>query len=238
MSASHRRVLLKLSGEALAAPDGYWLYPQTLAGLAADIADTAAGGRQVAVVIGGGNIIRGARIAQAGWIDRPTADSMGMMATVMNSLALETALNAAGVSARTMSAVSMPTICETYARQPALHHLERGQVVVIAGGTGNPFFTTDTAAVLRAAELRCDAVLKATQVDGVYSADPKTDPTAVRFDRLTHDEAIQRDLKVMDTAAFALARENRLTVIVGSIHPPSSIAGILSGAAPGTTVAP
>jgi uridylate kinase len=233
-----RRVLVKLSGEALAAPDGYWLYPQTLATLAADIAAATRTGIEIAVVIGGGNIIRGARMSQAGWIDRPTADSMGMLATVMNSLALETALNAAGVSARTMSAVSMPTVCETYARQPALHYLDRGQVVVLAGGTGNPFFTTDTAAVLRAAELRCDAVLKATQVDGVYSADPKIDPNAVRFERLSHDEAIQRDLKVMDTAAFALARENRLTVIVGSVHAPSSVASILAGTSPATIVAP
>jgi uridylate kinase len=137
-----------------------------------------------------------------------------------------------------MSAVSMPTICETYARQPALHHLEKGQVLVLAGGTGNPFFTTDTSAVLRAAELRCDAVLKATQVDGVYSADPKADPTATRYDRLTHDEAITRDLKVMDTAAFALARENRLPIIVGSLHPPSSVSAILNGDAPSTVVAP
>jgi len=235
---SYRRVLVKLSGEALAAPDGHWLYAQTLAALAGDLADAAKAGRKLAVVIGGGNIIRGARMSGAGWIDRATADSMGMLATVMNSLALETALNAKGVPARTMSAVSMPTICETYARQPALHHLDRGQVVVLAGGTGNPFFTTDTAAVLRAAELRCDAVLKATQVDGVYSADPKTDPDAVRYDRLTHDEAIARDLKVMDTAAFALARENRLPIIVGSVHPPSSVAAILSGAAPATVVAP
>jgi uridylate kinase len=233
-----RRVLVKLSGEALAAPDGYWLYAQTLAALAADIAAATRTGVEIAVVIGGGNIIRGARMSQAGWIDRPTADSMGMLATVMNSLALETALNAAGVSARTMSAVSMPTVCETYARQPALHYLDRGQVVVLAGGTGNPFFTTDTAAVLRAAELRCDAVLKATQVDGVYSADPKIDPNAVRFERLSHDEAIQRDLKVMDTAAFALARENRLTVIVGSVHAPSSVASILAGTSPATIVAP
>jgi uridylate kinase len=233
-----RRVLVKLSGEALAAPDGYWLYAQTLATLAADIAAATRSGVEIAVVIGGGNIIRGARMSQAGWIDRPTADSMGMLATVMNSLALETALNAAGVSARTMSAVSMPTVCETYARQPALHYLDRGQVVVLAGGTGNPFFTTDTAAVLRAAELRCDAVLKATQVDGVYSADPKSDPNAVRFERLSHDEAIQRDLKVMDTAAFALARENRLTVIVGSVHAPSSVASILAGTSPATIVAP
>lgn len=233
-----RRILLKLSGEALAAPDGYWLHPPTLAALAEDIARTIESGAEIAIVVGGGNMIRGARISAAGWIDRATGDSLGMMATVMNSLAIETALNAAGVPARTMSAVSMPTICETYARQPALHHLDKGQVVVLAGGTGNPFFTTDTAAVLRAAELRCDAVLKATQVDGVYSADPKKDPNATRYDRLTHDEAIARDLKVMDTAAFALARESRLSIVVGSLHPPSSIAGILSGEAPSTLVAP
>ncbi|WP_342105190.1 UMP kinase [Methylobacterium sp. SI9] len=233
-----RRILVKLSGEALAAPDGYWLHPPTLAALAEDIARTIETGAEVAIVVGGGNMIRGARISAAGWIDRATGDSLGMMATVMNSLAIETALNAAGVQARTMSAVSMPTICETYARQPALHHLDKGQVVVLAGGTGNPYFTTDTAAVLRAAELRCDAVLKATQVDGVYSADPKTDPSATRYDRITHDEAIARDLKVMDTAAFALARESRLSIVVGSLHPPSSIAAILSGAAPSTLVAP
>jgi uridylate kinase len=233
-----KRVLVKLSGEALMAPDGYWLDPQTLSGLAHDLAAATADGFEIALVIGGGNIIRGARMSAAGWIDRPTADAMGMLGTVMNSLALETALNAAGVQARTMSAVSMPTICETYARQPALHHLDKGQVIVLAGGTGNPFFTTDTSAVLRAAELRCDAVLKATQVDGVYSADPKKDPNAVRFDRLTHDEAIARDLKVMDTAAFALARESRLPIIVGSVHAPSSISAILNGSAQSTIVAP
>ncbi|GJD51689.1 Uridylate kinase [Methylobacterium crusticola] len=233
-----RRVLVKLSGEALAAPDGYWLHPPTLAALADDLARVVAHGFQIALVVGGGNVIRGARVSAAGWIDRATGDSLGMMATVMNSLALETALNAAGVTARTMSAVSMPTICETYARQPALHHLDKGQVVVLAGGTGNPFFTTDTAAVLRAAELKCDAVLKATQVDGVYSADPKRDPDAVRYDRLTHDEAIARDLKVMDTAAFALARESGLPLIVGSVHAPSSVTAILTGAARATLVAP
>ncbi|WP_043539605.1 UMP kinase [Salinarimonas rosea] len=234
----YKRVLVKLSGEALQAPDGYWLEAQTLASLAGDIARASDAGFQIALVIGGGNIIRGARMSAAGWIDRATADSMGMLATVMNSLALETALNAAGVPARTMSAVSMPTICETYARQPALHHLDKGQVVVLAGGTGNPFFTTDTSAVLRAAELRCDAVLKATQVDGVYSADPKRDPSAKRYERLTHDEAIAADLKVMDTAAFALAREQRLPIVVGSVHPPSSVAAILEGSAPATVVAP
>lgn len=238
MTMSFRRILVKLSGEALQAPDGFWLDAQVLSNLAEDLARATHAGFEIALVIGGGNVIRGARMSAAGWIDRPTADSMGMLATVMNSLALETALNAAGVSARTMSAVSMPTICETYARQPALHYLAKGQVVVLAGGTGNPFFTTDTSAVLRAAELRCDAVLKATQVDGVYSADPKKDPSAVRFERLTHDEAIARDLKVMDTAAFALAREGRLPIIVGSLHAPSSITAILNGSAPSTVVAP
>jgi uridylate kinase len=238
MTMSYRRILVKLSGEALQAADGFWLDAQTLATLAEDVARATRAGFEIALVIGGGNIIRGARMSSAGWIDRPTADSMGMLATVMNSLALETALNAAGVSARTMSAVSMPTICETYARQPALHYLEKGQVVVLAGGTGNPFFTTDTSAVLRAAELRCDAVLKATQVDGVYSADPKTNPDAVRYERLSHDEAIARDLKVMDTAAFALAREGRLPIIVGSLHAPSSITAILDRSAPSTIVAP
>jgi uridylate kinase len=236
--AQFRRILVKLSGEALTAPDGYWLDTQILSRLAEDLAEATRAGFEIAVVIGGGNIIRGARMSAAGWIDRPTADSMGMLGTVMNSLAIETALNAAGVPARTMSAVSMPTICETYARQPALHHLDKGQVVVLAGGTGNPFFTTDTAAVLRAAELRCDAVLKATQVDGVYSADPKKEPDAVRFDRLTHDEAIAKDLKVMDTAAFALARESRLSIIVGSVHAPSSITALLQGKVPSTVVAP
>ncbi len=238
MTKPFRRVLVKLSGEALMAPDGYWLHPQTLAALAADIAAATRSGFEIAIVVGGGNIIRGARMSAAGWIDRPTADSMGMLGTVMNSLALETALNAAGVAARTLSAVSMPSICETYARQPALHHLDKGQVVVLAGGTGNPFFTTDTSAVLRAAELKCDAVLKATQVDGVYSADPKKDAGARRYDRLTHDEAIARDLKVMDTAAFALARESRLPIIVGCVHAPSSVTAILDGTAASTVVAP
>ena len=238
MMATFRRILVKLSGEALMAPDGYWLDTQILSSLAEDLAQATRAGFEIAVVIGGGNIIRGARMSAAGWIDRPTADSMGMLGTVMNSLAIETALNAAGVPARTMSAVSMPTICETYARQPALHHLDKGQVVVLAGGTGNPFFTTDTAAVLRAAELRCDAVLKATQVDGVYSADPKKDPSAIRFDRLTHDEAIAQDLKVMDTAAFALARESKLSIIVGSVHAPSSVTALLQGKVPSTVVAP
>jgi uridylate kinase len=233
-----KRVLVKLSGEALLAKDGFWLDPVVLTAMARDLADCAREGFEIAVVIGAGNIIRGAKFASAGWIDRATADSMGMLAIVINSLALESAVEAAGSPARTMSAVAMPSLCETYARQPALRHLEKGRVVILAAGTGNPFFTTDTAAVLRAAELQCEAVFKATQVDGVYSADPKKDPAATRYERLTHDEAIARDLKVMDTAAFALARESRMPIIVGSAHPPSSVAGILRGSVRRTLVTP
>ena len=163
---------------------------------------------------------------------------MGMLATIVNSIALESALVAAGASARTLSAVAMSTICETYARQPALHHIEKGRIVVLGGGTGSPFFTTDTAAVLRSVELKCDAVLKATQVDGVYSADPKRDPTATRFATLSHDDAIRLDLKIMDTAAFALARENRMKILVGSAHGPGAITAILQGSAKSTLVTP
>ncbi len=236
--AEFKRVLVKLSGEALLAPDGYWLHPSTLMTLAADLAEASRSGVELAVVIGGGNIIRGAKVGAAGWIDRATADSMGMLATVMNSIALEGALEASGAPARTMSAVAMASICETYARQPALHHMRKGRIVILGGGTGSPFFTTDTAAVLRAIELKCDAVLKATQVDGVYSDDPKKNPKAIRYDVLSHDEAITKDLKVMDTAAFALARENKLTILVGSCHAPATIKGILQGTSPATRVTP
>jgi len=238
MDRRFKRVLVKLSGEALIASDGFWLDHITMARLAQDLAGCAAQGFEIAVVIGAGNIIRGAKVAAAGRIDRPTADSMGMLATVINSLALESAIEAVGAAARTMSAVAMPSLCETYARQPALHHLTKKRIVVLAGGTGNPFFTTDTAAVLRAAELSCEAVLKATQVDGVYSDDPKKNPAAIRFEQLTHDEAIQRDLKVLDTAAFALARDSRMPIIVGSAHSPSSIGGILRGESLSTLVTP
>src|SRR4029079_11790264 len=167
----------------------------------------------------GGNLIRGAEEAGA-WLSRPTADAMGMMGTVMNAVVLEAALERAGVPARAMSALSMPQVCETYERQRALRHLEDNRVVVFAGGTGNPYFTTDTTAVLRAAEMDCDAVLKATNVDGIYEADPKTNPTAKRFDKLTHRDAMERDLKVMDATAFALARENHMPIIVFSIWEP------------------
>ena len=233
---SIKRVLVKLSGEALLAADGYWLDPKTLSTLAADLAGASRLGYQIAVVIGGGNIIRGAKVGAAGWIDRATADSMGMLATIVNSIALESALVAAGASARTLSAVAMPTICETYARQPALHHIEKGRIIVLGGGTGSPFFTTDTAAVLRSIELKCDAVLKATQVDGIYSADPKKDPSATRYTTITFDEAISRNLQVMDATAFALCRDQKLPIKVFSIQKPGALKRVILGEDEGTLV--
>src|SRR3954467_6839449 len=204
---AYRRVIVKVSGEAFSGPNDFGIHAPTIEAIVADLKAARAFGVTVAVVVGGGNLIRGAEEAGA-WLSRPTADAMGMMGTVMNALVLEAALERAGAPARTMSALSMPQVCETYERQRALRHLEDNRVVVFAGGTGNPFFTTDTTAVLRAAEMGCDAVLKATNVDGIYSADPKLDPKAVRFDKLSHEEAIERNLKVMDATAFALAREN------------------------------
>jgi uridylate kinase len=224
----YRRVIVKVSGEAFSGPNDFGIHAPTIEAIVADLKAARALGITIAVVVGGGNLIRGAEEAGA-WLSRPTADAMGMMGTVMNALVLEAALERAGVPARAMSALSMPQVCETYERQRALRHLEDSRVVVFAGGTGNPFFTTDTTAVLRAAEMGCDAVLKATNVDGVYSADPKKDPAATRYDRLTHEEAIRRELKVMDATAFALARENRMPIIVFSIREPGAIAAVLDG---------
>jgi uridylate kinase len=189
----------------------------------------------IGVVVGGGNVLRGVEAAAQG-VSRPTADAMGMLATVMNALVLEAALERAGAPARAMSALAMPQVCETYERQRALRHLDDKRIVVFAGGTGNPFFTTDTTAVLRAAEIDAQAVLKATNVDGVYSADPKHDPNATRYERLTHREAIERDLKVMDATAFALARENRIPIIVFSIRAQGAIEAVLRGKGRSTTV--
>src|ERR1051326_4781364 len=225
---NYRRVVVKLSGEAFSGPEKFSIHQPTIDRFAADLVAAHGLGIGLGVVVGGGNVLRGAQISEDG-LSRPTADAMGMLATVMNALVLEAAIERAGVSARTMSALSMPQVCETYERQRALRHLEDNRVVVFAGGTGNPFFTTDTTAVLRAAEMACDAVLKATNVDGVYSADPKKDPAATRFDRLSHEEAIRRELKGMDATAFALARENRMPIIVFSIRAPGAIAAVLSG---------
>jgi uridylate kinase len=229
------RVLVKVSGEALMGPSAYGLHQETVDRIAADLAAAHALGVELAVVVGGGNIFRGVQVSTQG-VDRATGDYMGMLATVMNALALAAAITRQGVQCRVLSALDMPAVCETYTRPRALAHLDRGRLVVFAAGTGNPFFTTDTAAALRAIETGCDALLKATQVDGIYTSDPKKDPNATRYDRVTHDEVIQKDLKVMDTAAFALARENALPVIVFSIHEPGSIPAVICGGGRATTV--
>ncbi|HEX2256283.1 MAG TPA: UMP kinase [Afifellaceae bacterium] len=230
-----KRVLLKLSGEALMGDQRFGIDDVTVASFAEEIARVTLNGTQLALVIGGGNIFRGMAIAAKGG-DRVTGDHMGMLATVMNALALEAALVRAGASARAMSAIPMPSICETYIHRRAAAHLANGHVVVLAGGTGNPFFTTDSGAALRALELECDALLKGTQVDGVYSADPKKDPAAVRYDHVTFQEAIARGLGVMDTAAFALARDNGLPIVVFNVHVPGTLARIVAGEPVGTLV--
>ena len=232
---TYRRVILKLSGEALSGPEGYGIHQPTIDRFAADVVAARAMGTTIGLVVGGGNVLRGVEISEQG-MARPTADAMGMLATVMNALVLEAALERAGASARTMSALAMPQVCETYERQRALRHLDDKRIVVFAGGTGNPFFTTDTTAVLRAAEMECDAVLKATDVDGVYTADPKRDPTATRYDRLDHQEALDRKLKIMDATAFALAQENRMPIIVFSIREQGAIENVLRGKGHYTTV--
>jgi uridylate kinase len=231
----YRRVVVKVSGEALMGPDSFGIHQPTLERIAADLMASQRLGVAIAVVVGGGNIFRGVNVSEKG-VARATGDMMGMLATVMNALALESAIEKAGLAARTMSALTMPDVCEAYERGRALRHLEQGRVVLLAGGTGNPFFTTDTTAVLRAAEIGAEAVLKATNVDGVYSADPKKDENATRYDRLSHQEAIERDLKVMDTTAFALARENRMPIIVFSIREKGAIAAVLRGKGRATVV--
>jgi uridylate kinase len=224
----YRRVVVKVSGEALMGPDSFGIHQPTLERIAADLVATHALGVEIGIVVGGGNIFRGVKVSAQG-IPRVTGDMMGILATVMNALALETALEKAGAPARVMSALAMPDICETYERRRAQRHLAEGRMVLLAAGTGNPFFTTDTTAVLRAAEIGAGAVLKATDVDGVYSADPKKDKSATRFERLTHQDALDRDLKVMDATAFALARENRMPIIVFSIREAGAIEAVLRG---------
>jgi uridylate kinase len=232
-----KRIVVKLSGEALMGRLSHGLDHDVLTSIAADLKDVAARGVEVAVVVGGGNFFRGIEGADRG-IERARADSIGMLATVMNALALEYAIEKQGQAARTMSALPMPALCEAYSHQAALHHLAKGRTVVLGGGTGNPFFTTDTGAALRGAELSCDLIMKATKVDGVYSADPKRDPRAIRYDQLTHDEAISRNLAVMDTAAFALARENGIPIIVFSIREKGAILSALEGRGNATLVLP
>ncbi len=232
-----KRVVVKLSGEALQGVQTHGLDSETLDRMADDLVSAAELGVEIAVVIGGGNFFRGIQGADKG-IERARADSIGMLATVMNALAIEFAVERRGRPARALSAIPMPSLCQPFSRQAALHHLGKGRIVILAGGTGNPFFTTDTGAALRGAELSCDLIMKATQVDGVYTADPKKDPTASRYERLTHDEAIAKNLAVMDTAAFALARENRIPIIVFSIAEPGAITAALEGRGKSTLVVP
>jgi uridylate kinase len=224
----YRRVVVKVSGEALMGPDPFGIHQPTLDRIASDLVDSRALGVAIGVVVGGGNIVRGVKVSERG-VPRVTADMMGILATVINALALESAIEKAGVAARTMSALTMPELCETYERRRALRHLDAGRMILLAAGTGNPFFTTDTTAVLRAAEIGAEAVLKATDVDGIYDADPKQDRKAKRYDRLSHQEAIERNFRVMDSTAFALARENRMPIIVFSIREKEAIATVLRG---------
>jgi uridylate kinase len=224
----YRRVLLKVSGEALMGTQPYGIDVGTVERIAGDIQDATSAGIQLCLVIGGGNIFRGLSGAAAG-IDRATADYMGMLATIMNALAMQAALERAGLPTRVQSAIPMMSICEPYIRRRAIRHMEKGRVVIFAAGTGNPFFTTDTAAALRAAEMNCDAMLKATQVDGVYSADPKREASAERYEFLTYHEVLARDLKVMDASAISLSRENAIPIIVFSIHERGTLASVLRG---------
>ncbi len=224
----YRRVLLKLSGEGLMGEKAFGLDAQMLQRIADEIKTVHAMGVEVCLVIGGGNIFRGVSSAAAN-IERTSADYMGMLATVMNALAMQSALEAKGVATRVQSAIPMNTVCEPFVRRRAVRHMEKGRVVIFAAGTGNPFFTTDTAAALRAIEMNCDALLKGTQVDGVYSADPKKDSTATRYDALSYQDVLARDLRVMDTSAIALARDNGLPILVFSLHTSGAFAEVVDG---------
>ena len=233
--AAYRRVLLKISGEALAAGQGYGIDPDTIAGIAEEIREVIGMGVQVAVVIGGGNIYRGIA-ASAGGMDRATGDYMGMLATVINALALQDAVEKAGVPTRVLSAIEMRAVSEPYIRRRAIRHLEKGRVVVFAAGTGNPFFTTDTAGALRAVEIGAEVLLKASKVDGIYTADPVKDPTAVRLPRVGYIEALNRGLDVMDHTAISLCMDNKLPIVVFDLTRRGNIRRIVAGEAVGSVV--
>jgi len=232
---AYQRILLKLSGEALLGKEDYGIDPDIIHRIATEIGDVTRLGIQVAVVIGGGNIFRGAGLAESG-IDRVTGDHMGMLATVLNALALQDALESVQINARVMSAISVHDVCEDYIRRRAIRHLEKGRVVICAGGTGNPFFTTDTAAALRAIEIGADLVLKATKVDGVYSADPVKDKSAVLFDQLDYDRVIESKLGVMDANAIVLCRDQGMPIRVFNVFEEGNLVRILQGEAIGTLV--
>jgi uridylate kinase len=222
------RALVKISGEVLVGSQGFGIDLTMASRIAVEVKDAVDLGAEIALVIGGGNIFRGVSGAAAG-LDRARADYMGMLATVMNALAMQGALDRQGLDARVMSAIPMPTVCEPFQHDAALDHLRHHRVVLFAAGTGNPYFTTDTAAALRAVEMKCDVMLKGTSVDGIYAADPKTTPDAERFENLTYQDVLSRNLKVMDTAAIALARDNRIPVIVFSIRTEGALPEVLKG---------
>ena len=224
----YRKVLLKVSGEVLMGEKGYGIDMDTVHAVAEEIAEVVRTGVQLCLVIGGGNIFRGLSGAARG-MERASADYMGMLATVMNALAMQNALEKIGVDTRVQTAIRMDTIAEPYIRRRALRHLEKGRVVIFAAGTGNPFFTTDTAAALRAAEMGADAMLKATQVDGVYSADPRKDPNTKRYDRLTYLDVLSQDLQVMDASAISLSRENAIPILVFDLHTQGAFAQVMRG---------
>jgi uridylate kinase len=232
---AYRRVLLKLSGEALAGGQGYGIDPDTLGRVAQEIREVVGLGVQVAIVIGGGNIFRGIA-ASAGGMDRSTGDYMGMLATVINALALQDAIEKAGVPTRVLSAIEMRAVAEPYIRRRAIRHLEKGRVVVFAAGTGNPFFTTDTAGALRAVEIGAEAILKATKVDGIYSADPNQDPAAVRLPRVSYIEVLNRGLHVMDTTAISLCMDNKLPIVIFDLTRHGNIRRIVLGEPVGSVV--
>jgi uridylate kinase len=244
--ASARRILLKLSGESFSAPGAFGIGAEEVGRIAREIAaaarsaEGAGGAPQLAVVVGGGNIIRGAELSQKGGgaVHRATADYMGMLGTVINALALREALTEIGIESRVMSAIEIRAVAEPFIRQRAIRHLEKGRVVILAAGTGNPFFSTDTCAALRAAELECGVLLKATKVDGVYTADPAKDPSATKIDRITAGEAVARNLRVMDMTALTMCRENGIPVVVFDFAKPGAIARAAAGEAIGTRVDP
>ncbi len=231
----YRRVLLKISGEVLMGSGQYGIDPVTIARIASDVKEVSDLGVEVCLVIGGGNIFRGMSGADSG-IERASADYMGMLATVINALALQSALERIGVATRVLSAIPMAAVCEPYIRRRALRHMEKKRVVIFAAGTGNPFFTTDTAAALRASEMGCDAILKGTKVDGVYDSDPTKNRKAKRYERLDYLEVLSRDLAVMDASAVSLARENRIPILVFSIHNTGGFAEVIKGTGRSTVI--
>ncbi|PKP67606.1 MAG: UMP kinase [Alphaproteobacteria bacterium HGW-Alphaproteobacteria-8] len=235
--ALYSRVLIKISGEALMGDQGFGLHPPTVQRIAAEVKKVHDMGVEICLVIGGGNIFRGLSGAAHG-MERATADYMGMLATVMNALGVQGALEGLGIFTRVISAIPMDQVCEPYIRRRAIRHLEKRRVCIFAAGTGNPYFTTDTAATLRAMEMGCGAIFKGTQVDGIYDCDPRTNPQAVRYDRVSYDEVLQRNLKVMDASAIAMARDNKLPIVVFSLREPGAFAAVLKGEGKFTIVHP